>query len=66
MSQEDNIGVATTSEQEPLAVFPSEADNICVNLSERDADHVLELLQNPPPPNEVARRAAERFKQIYG
>ena len=43
-----------------------EDDPICVTLSERDADRLLEILNDPPPPNEVARQAAERYKQKYG
>jgi hypothetical protein len=32
-------------------------------LSDRDRDHFLDLLDNPPPPNEALRRAAARYKK---
>jgi uncharacterized protein (DUF1778 family) len=37
-----------------------------VILSERDARRFLETLENPPPPNAAARKAAKRFKKHYG
>ncbi len=41
-------------------------EDMPVQLSERDAKLVLELLENPPRPNAAARRAAKRFKKHYG
>lgn len=43
--------------------FPEE--EMPVPLSERDALRLLEALENPPAPNEAARRAAERFTKQY-
>jgi hypothetical protein len=37
-----------------------------VELSESDARQLLELFDNPPPANEVARRAGRRFMKDYG
>jgi hypothetical protein len=37
-----------------------------VALSERDAQRLLDVLQNPPRPNAAARRAAKRFKKHHG
>ena len=37
-----------------------------VILSERDARRVLEILENPPPPNAALRKAVKRFKKQYG
>jgi uncharacterized protein (DUF1778 family) len=37
-----------------------------VVLSERDARRVLEMLENPPPPNAALRKAVKRFKKHYG
>ncbi|HKI34086.1 MAG TPA: DUF1778 domain-containing protein [Gemmataceae bacterium] len=44
--------------------FPEE--DMPMQLSERDAKKLLEMLENPPKPNAVAKRAAERFKKDYG
>jgi len=44
--------------------FPEE--EMPLVLSERDARRVLEILENPPPPNAAARKAAKRFKKHYG
>jgi uncharacterized protein (DUF1778 family) len=35
-----------------------------IKLSERDSLRVLELLENPPEPNERLRRAAESLTRI--
>jgi hypothetical protein len=35
-------------------------------LSDRDRDAFLALLDNPPPPNEALRRAAEKYKKRHG
>lgn len=37
-----------------------------LKLSARDAAGVLEALENPPAPNQAARRAAKRFKKHHG
>jgi hypothetical protein len=44
--------------------FPE--DEMPIELSERDAKKVLEMLENPPKPNAALRRAAKRFKKNYG
>jgi uncharacterized protein (DUF1778 family) len=44
--------------------FPEE--DMPLVLSERDARRLLEILENPPPPNAAARKAAKRFKKQYG
>lgn len=44
--------------------FPEE--DMPLELSERDALMILELMENPPPPNEAALKAAKRFKEKYG
>ena len=41
-------------------------EDMPVQLSERDAKMVLEMLENPPPPSAAARRAAKRFKKHHG
>ena len=33
-------------------------------LSDRDRDRFLELLDNPPPPNEALRRAFQRYREV--
>jgi uncharacterized protein (DUF1778 family) len=66
MSREEDLGCATTDGPEVSVAPPVEEDPICVTLSERDADRLLEILNDPPPTNEVARQAAERYKQKYG
>jgi hypothetical protein len=35
-------------------------------LSERDRDLFLALLDSPPPPNKVLRRAAAKYKKRHG
>jgi hypothetical protein len=35
-------------------------------LSDRDRDIFINLLENPPPPNEAFKRAAKRYKKKYG
>lgn len=35
-------------------------------LSNRDRDFLLNLLDNPPEPNEVLKRAFARYKERYG
>jgi hypothetical protein len=37
-------------------------EDMPMQLSERDAAMLLEMLDNPPPPNAAARKAAKRFK----
>jgi uncharacterized protein (DUF1778 family) len=37
-----------------------------VRLSARDAAGVLEAMENPPAPNQAARRAAKRFRKHHG
>lgn len=37
-----------------------------VKLSARDASAVVEAMENPPAPNQAARRAAKRFRKHYG
>jgi uncharacterized protein (DUF1778 family) len=32
-------------------------------LSDRDRDIFLQMLDNPPPPNEALKKAAKRYKQ---
>lgn len=66
MSREEDLGCATTNGPDVAIVPPVEEDPICVTLTERDADRLLEISNEPPPPNEVARQAAERYKQKYG
>jgi hypothetical protein len=44
--------------------FPEEDGPLV--LSERDARQFVEALENPPPPNAAARRAAKRFRKHYG
>jgi hypothetical protein len=44
--------------------FPE--DEPPIELSERDAKKLLEMLENPPEPNAALRRAAKRFKKHYG
>jgi uncharacterized protein (DUF1778 family) len=36
-----------------------------VQLSERDAARLLEVLENPPAPNKAARAAAKRFMKEH-
>ena len=66
MSRKEDLRCATTGGAEVFVAPPVEEDPICVTLSERDADRLLEILNDPPPPNDVARQAAERYKQKYG
>lgn len=33
-------------------------------LSDRDRDLFLQMLDNPPPPNDALKKAAKRYKQI--
>jgi hypothetical protein len=44
--------------------FPEE--DMPVQLSERDARKLLEVLEHPPKPTAAAKRAAKRFKKNYG
>jgi uncharacterized protein (DUF1778 family) len=37
-----------------------------LKLSARDAASVLEATENPPAPNQAARRAAKRFRKHHG
>ena len=37
-----------------------------LELSERDSLRVLELLENPPKPSAKLRRAAKRYREIFG
>ena len=41
--------------------FPEE--QMPTPLSRRDASRFLQTLENPPPPNAAAKRAAKRFKK---
>jgi Protein of unknown function (DUF1778) len=41
--------------------FPE--DEMPINLSERDALMVLEMIKNPPKPNAALRRAAKRYRK---
>jgi hypothetical protein len=41
-------------------------NDLCVRLSDRDADQVLASVENPPAPNTVALTAARRFLQKHG
>jgi len=52
--------------QEALPAAAHAADNPCVLLSARDAAQVLHDIQNPPPPNAAAVRAARRFRRRDG
>jgi hypothetical protein len=36
-----------------------------LKLSDRDAARVAEALENPPPPNKAARKAAKRFMRNH-
>ena len=36
-----------------------------VNLSERDAETVFRLIENPPAPNEKLKAAAKRHKEFF-
>ena len=50
-----------TGNPEEDVVFPEESITV---LSDRDRDRFLELLENPPPPNEALRRLfAEHRRQ---
>jgi uncharacterized protein (DUF1778 family) len=40
------------------------ADHERMTLSGRDAALLLDLLQNPPEPNESLKRAAERYRKV--
>ena len=66
MSKDIELKCATTTTQEAFVAPPLEEDPICVTLSDRDADLVLETLDDPPTSNEVARQAAKLYKQKYG
>ena len=66
MSKDIEHECVTTTTQEAFVAPPPEEDPLCVTLSDRDADLVLETLSDPPPSNEVARQAAKRYKQKYG
>jgi len=37
-----------------------------LELSERDSLRVLELLEDPPKPSAKLRRAAKRYREIFG
>lgn len=41
------------------------AENERIVLSERDSARVLELLENPPPPNEALLAAARRLHEHF-
>lgn len=41
-------------------------EDLPLKLSERDAARVVEATENPPAPNQAARRAAKRFKKHHG
>jgi hypothetical protein len=43
--------------------FPEEA---VTPLSDRDRDHFLDLLDNPPPANRAFHRAAAKYKKRHG
>lgn len=43
--------------------FPEEA---VTPLSDRDRDHFLAMLDNPPAPNEALRRAAAKHRKRHG
>jgi hypothetical protein len=36
-----------------------------INLSERDAETVFRLIENPPAPNEKLKAAAKRHKEFF-
>ena len=44
--------------------FPEEDGPL--ELSERDARKILELIENPPKPNAAARKAAKRYRKKNG
>lgn len=44
--------------------FPEE--DMPLELSERDARMLLEMIENPSKPNAALRRAAKRYKKKYG
>jgi uncharacterized protein (DUF1778 family) len=46
--------------------LPLRPEELHLRLSERDARTVLESLDNPPAPNEAARRAAKEFRKARG
>ncbi|HWG41447.1 MAG TPA: DUF1778 domain-containing protein [Gemmataceae bacterium] len=41
-------------------------EELPLKLSARDASSVLEAMENPPTPNQAARRAAKRFRKHHG
>jgi hypothetical protein len=57
--------VPATAEQEPEEeiTFYEESP---IQLSPRDQERLLELLENPPPPNEALLKAAARYKERHG
>ena len=36
-----------------------------INLSEKDAETVFRLIENPPAPNEKLKVAAKRYKEFF-
>ena len=61
--------VGATVNQFVLQAALKEADEIIdrervIRLSKRDSARLLELLDNPPPPNAKLRRALERRKEF--
>jgi uncharacterized protein (DUF1778 family) len=44
--------------------FPEEKGPL--ELSERDAHKILNLMDNPPKPNAAARKAAKRYRKQHG
>ena len=61
--------VGATVNQFMLQAALKEADEIIdrervIRLSRRDAERLMELLDNPPPPNAKLRRALERHEEF--
>lgn len=40
-------------------------DEMPIELSERDARKLLEIIENPPEPNAALRRAFQRYKEQF-
>ena len=55
---------ASKSVADPPTIEPTRdpADECAIALSSRDAERVLEAVQNPPLPNATALEAAKRYK----
>ena len=55
--------ITTVAGGEGQETFPEETITV---LSARDRDRFLELIENPPPPNEALRNAVADYRKHYG